>query len=40
MDPGGWLPDSVSDYFNRVSVVGIFKDAIFETERRSVQENG
>ena len=34
MDPGGWLPGSVSDYFNRVSIVGIFKDAIIETERR------
>lgn len=35
MDPGGWIPGSVSDYFNRVSIVGIFKDAIIETERRS-----
>jgi hypothetical protein len=35
MDPGGWIPDSVSDYFNQVSIVGIFKDAIKETERRS-----
>lgn len=40
MDPGGWIPDSVSDYFNRVSVVGIFKDAITETERRSSVERG
>jgi len=37
MDPGGWLPGSVSDYFNRVSIVGIFKDAIIETERRGVE---
>ena len=37
MDPGGWLPGSVSDYFNRVSIVGIFKDAIIETERRSIE---
>lgn len=35
MDPGGWIPDSVSDYINRVSIVGILKDAIIETERRS-----
>ena len=35
MDPGGWIPDSVSDYFNRVSIVGIFKDALIETERRN-----
>lgn len=40
MDPGGWIPDSVSDYFNRVSIVGIFKDAINETERRSMQGRG
>ena len=39
MDPGGWLPDSVSDYFNRVSIVGIFKDAIIETERRGAEGN-
>jgi len=39
MDPGGWIPDSVSDYFNRVSIVGIFKDAIIETERRSAMGN-
>ena len=37
MDPGGWIPDSVSDYFNRVSIVGIFKDAIIETERRGAE---
>ncbi|MCF7827158.1 MAG: hypothetical protein K9M55_00445 [Candidatus Marinimicrobia bacterium] len=37
MDPGGWIPDSVSDYFNRVSIVGIFKDALIETERRSAE---
>jgi len=40
MDPGGWIPDSVSDYFNRVSIVGIFKDAILETERRSSVSRG
>jgi len=37
MDPGGWIPDAVSDYFNRVSIVGIFKDALIETERRGVE---
>jgi len=37
MDPGGWIPDSVSDYFNRVSIVGIFKDALIETERRDAE---
>jgi len=37
MDPGGWIPDSVSDYFNRVSIVGIFKDAIIETKRRGAE---
>ena len=37
MDPGGWIPGSVSDYFNRVSIVGIFKDAIIETERRGAE---
>jgi len=40
MDPGGWIPDSISDYFNRVSIVGIFKDAIMETERRSLEGRG
>lgn len=39
MDPGGWIPDSVSDYFNRVSIVGIFKDAIIETKRRGAEGN-
>ncbi len=39
MDPGGWIPDSVSDYFNRVSIVGIFKDALRETQRRSPRGN-
>ena len=34
MDPGGWIPDSINDTFNRVSIVGIFKDAIVETQRR------
>ncbi|NQV50793.1 MAG: hypothetical protein HQ507_09860 [Candidatus Marinimicrobia bacterium] len=36
MDPGGWIPGNVSDYFNRVSIVGIFKDALIETQRRSL----
>jgi len=40
MDPGGWIPGSVSDYFNRVSIVGIFKDALIETERRSTEGKG
>ncbi len=40
MDPGGWIPDSVSDYFNRVSMVGIFKDALVETQRRSLEGQG
>lgn len=40
MDPGGWIPDSVSDYFNRVSIVGIFKDALIETQRRNSRRNG
>lgn len=40
MDPGGWIPDSISDYFNRVSIVGIFKDALVETERRTSRGNG
>jgi len=40
MDPGGWIPDSVSDYFNRVSIVGIFKDALLETDRRSSWNRG
>lgn len=35
MNPGGWIPDSISDYFNRVSIVGIFQDALVETQRRS-----
>jgi len=37
MDPGGWIPDTISDYFNRVSIVGIFKDALIETERRTAK---
>jgi hypothetical protein len=37
MDPGGWLPGSVSDYFNKVSIVSIFKDTILETERRGAE---
>ncbi len=40
MDPGGWIPDSVSDYFNQVSIVGIFKDALVETQRRSIEGKG
>jgi len=40
MDPGGWIPDSVSDYFNQVSIVGIFKDALVETQRRSALARG
>lgn len=40
MDPGGWIPDAISDYFNQVSIVGIFKDAIKETERRSLSGKG
>ena len=35
MDPGGWIPGSVSNYFNRVSIVGIFQDAITETRNRA-----
>lgn len=40
MDPGGWIPDTISDYFNRVSILGIFKDAIIETEKRSADNRG
>jgi hypothetical protein len=40
MDPGGWIPGNISDYFNRVSIVGIFKDALIETQRRSTEGKG
>ncbi|MCF7824916.1 MAG: hypothetical protein K9N35_12200 [Candidatus Marinimicrobia bacterium] len=40
MDPGGWIPDRMSDYFNKVSITGIFRDAIIETQRRSLTERG
>lgn len=35
MDPGGWIPNRVSDYFNRVSIVNIFKDAVAEAAMRT-----
>ena len=40
MDPGGWIPDTISDYFNRVSIAGIFKDALVESQRRRNQGKG
>jgi len=40
MDPGGWIPGALSDTFTEVSILGIFRDAIRETERRSTEMRG
>ncbi len=40
MDPGGWIPNGVSDYFNRISVLNIFKDAVAEASKRSRKDDG
>ena len=40
MDPGGWIPNRVSDYFNQITVLNIFKDAVTEASKRSRKVNG
>lgn len=39
MDPGGWIPDRVTNYVNQVSIVNLFRDAITEAELRRTNEN-
>ena len=40
MDPGGWIPESLGERFNRIAVTGLFTDAVAETQRRATEKAG